>query len=402
MLASNTKGNYHLLTKTDRLPWNNRLQPARSWNTKLELATLRKKAMAATHFINTLNPYLIGPSLNQRSAKSTRVLCIDGGGMRGVVPATILAELEDLLIAQTGNATTRLIDYFDFFSGTSTGGILTCLYLLPDPHHPTRPRYSAREVLDLYTQQGPLIFYRSLSRKITSLMGFTKDKFDSRQMTRMLRRFMGETPLSGLLKPCLIQAYDISQQEPFYFNSLLAKQQDKSNYPVWQVAQATASAPVYFEPMVVQAANGRRRTLIDGGIFANNPSLSAYHHLQTTVTYNTPITLLSLGTGCTARPYQAQDFKAKGVLRCWKPLLHVLGTARKHSTEQQVRTLLKQRSNQYYRLNPKLVGVNSDMDDTSPKQIAGLQQLGLDFAAGQSLLLQQIAQSIMITRVAAA
>ncbi|MEO0723380.1 MAG: patatin-like phospholipase family protein [Bacteroidota bacterium] len=99
------------------------------------------------------------------------------------------------------------------------------------------------------------------------MMGFTKDKFDSAQMTKMLRRFMGEVPLSSAFKPCLIPAYDISQQAAYHFDSLLATQEQYSNFPIWQVAQATASAPVYFEPMVVQAQDGSRRTLIDGGIF---------------------------------------------------------------------------------------------------------------------------------------
>ncbi|MEL7425385.1 MAG: patatin-like phospholipase family protein [Bacteroidota bacterium] len=349
--------------------------------------------MAVPHFHNPLNSHL---SYHHQAAKAVRVLSIDGGGMRGVIPATILAELEDLLIAETGEASTRLVDYFDFFTGTSTGGILICLYLLPDPQNPTRPRYSAREVLALYTQQGPLIFYRNLKRRLTSMMGFTKDKFDSAQMAKMLRRFMGEAPLSSALKPCLIPAYDISQQAAYCFDSHLAKQKQSSNFPIWQVAQATASAPVYFEPMVVQAQDGSRRTLIDGGIFANNPSLTAYLHLQGNLPSATPIHLLSLGTGCTAKPYQVKDFKAKGILRCWKPLLHVLGTAKKHSTEMQVCTLLKRGSNQYYRLNPKLLGVSSQMDNTSPKQIAGLQQLAREFAQGQDLLLQQIVRSVMV------
>ena len=351
--------------------------------------------MAAFHIFNPTKLNFT-PDAITKSNQSLRVLSLDGGGMRGVVPATILAELEDALIAETGNSNTRLIDYFDFFTGTSTGGILTCLYLLPDPQQPNRPRFSARQVLELYTQQGPLIFYRSLKRRMTSMMGFTKEKFDSAQMTKMLRQFMGETPLSELLRPCLIPAYDISAQEAFYFNSHLAKQQAASNYPVWQVAQATASAPVYFEPMVVQANDGSRRTLVDGGIFANNPSLSTFHYLQTGVNQQRPITLLSLGTGCTAKAYRAEDFKAKGILRCWKPLLHVLGTAKKRSTEKQIRQLLTMGAHQYFRLNPKLVGASSQMDNASPKQIASLQKLATDFTNGQRQLMQQITASLLV------
>lgn len=209
-----------------------------------------------------------------------RVLSIDGGGMRGVVPATILAELEAELINKSGDPNTRLVDYFDFFTGTSTGGILTCLYLLPDEQHPGRPRFSAKEVLELYQMEGPKIFYRSWKRRLTSMMGFTREKFDSRQMEKMLHRFMGEARLKDLVKPCRIPAYDISSQESFFFSSCEAQRSQAADYAVWQVAQSTASAPIYFEPTVALAADGSRRTLIDGGVFATNPSLSAYHYLQ--------------------------------------------------------------------------------------------------------------------------
>lgn len=329
-------------------------------------------------------------------AKNIRILSIDGGGMRGIIPATILAQLEQALIEKTQNPATRLVDYFDFFTGTSTGGILTCLYLLPDTQNPHRPKYSAQEVLDLYTEQGPLIFERSLKRKLTSLMGFTHEKYDSRQMAKMLRHFMGETRLDQLIRPCLIPAYDISQQAAYYFTRDGARQRSSDNFAVWQVAQSTASAPVYFEPTVAQAEDGSLRTLLDGGIFANNPGLLAHSFLsKSTAGSRQNFTMVSLGTGCTARAYRAEDFRAKGILRCWKPLVHVLGTAAKHGTEQQLRLLLSSGGNQYYRLNPKLTGLSTEMDKVSFGHLAALQKLAQSYLDGTPQLLQQIANAVM-------
>src|SRR5690606_26960734 len=70
------------------------------------------------------------------------ILSIDGGGIRGLIAARILVTLEAKLQARTGNPDTKLADYFDLIAGTSTGGILACVYLYPEGDT-GRPRYSA-------------------------------------------------------------------------------------------------------------------------------------------------------------------------------------------------------------------------------------------------------------------
>jgi patatin-like phospholipase/acyl hydrolase len=74
-----------------------------------------------------------------------KILAIDGGGIRGIIPGQVLIALEREVRRQSGNSEARLADYFDFFAGTSTGGILTCLYLCPDPDDPGRALFSAEE-----------------------------------------------------------------------------------------------------------------------------------------------------------------------------------------------------------------------------------------------------------------
>lgn len=341
------------------------------------------------------------PSLFLRHApqRATRlkVLCLDGGGMRGIVPATILAALEDQLIAETGKPDTRLVDYFDLFAGTSTGGILTCLYLLPDLKRPDRPRFSARQVLDLYCQEGPAIFYRSPRKRLTSLMGLAGEKFDSQQMTKIMRRFMLDTRLKELVKPCLIPAYDIQQQSAYYFNSETAKSQPSEDYAVWQVAQSTASAPIYFGPFQAQAADGNTRVLIDGGVFANNPSMSAYHHLQQLLPEPANLTMVSLGTGCTSQAYAMKDLKAKGLLNCWKPLIHILGTAKSRSTEQLTREVLESAAagHNYFRINPPLTGASSNMDDVSAHQITSLRSLGESYIKQKQAMMQKLVYQLL-------
>jgi hypothetical protein len=83
-----------------------------------------------------------------RKQKLVRVLSIDGGGIRGILPGQIVVRLEEIL--QTYRADARIADYFDFVAGTSMGGILSCLYLLPDAQQKPRPLLSAKEAVDLY------------------------------------------------------------------------------------------------------------------------------------------------------------------------------------------------------------------------------------------------------------
>ncbi len=356
--------------------------------------------MAATGKLIQMSSYnslFLRQSPVQTPSVQAKVLCLDGGGMRGIIPATILAALEDHLIAETGDPHTRLTDYFDMFAGTSTGGILACLYVLPDLHQPTRPRFSAREVLELYCHEGRQIFHRSTRKKLTSLMGLAGEKFDSAQMSKVLQQFMRDTRLKEMVKPCLIPAYDIQQQAPYFFSSEAAKAQPSEDYPVWQVAQSTASAPVYFGPFLAQAADGSCRPLIDGGVFAKNPSLATYQHLQQLFPEPAEFTMLSLGTGCTSQAFQLEDLKAKGLFNCWKPLLHILGSAKARSTQQQMRETLEKSpgTHHYFRINPPLVGANSSMDDVSLKQIKNLRKLAEHHVNAEQDQLQKLVEQLL-------
>ena len=64
--------------------------------------------------------------------RKIRVLSIDGGGIRGIIPAKIMIKIEELLQEYSQNPNTRISDYFDLIAGTSTGSILAGLYLCPD------------------------------------------------------------------------------------------------------------------------------------------------------------------------------------------------------------------------------------------------------------------------------
>ena len=101
------------------------------------------------------------------------ILSIDGGGIKGIIPGMVLAELENRLKIRTANPNAYIADYFDFFAGTSTGGILTCLLLCPSKEDPKKPRFTAKEALNLYVENGSKIFSTRGSLWINSLKSFS-------------------------------------------------------------------------------------------------------------------------------------------------------------------------------------------------------------------------------------
>jgi patatin-like phospholipase/acyl hydrolase len=96
-----------------------------------------------------------------------KLLSIDGGGIRGIIPAAILAEIE----ARTCRTTASL---FDLMAGTSTGGIIT-LALSRDGGGGV-PKYKAQDLVKMYVNRGPEIFSRSFWHGVSSVGGVDRRK----------------------------------------------------------------------------------------------------------------------------------------------------------------------------------------------------------------------------------
>ena len=98
---------------------------------------------------------MAAPAAATKQGEELRILCIDGGGIRGLIPAKILEYLEAELQRIDGS-TARLADYFDYIVGTSTGALVTTM--LAAPNKDNRPLYTAKEIIDLYLKEGAGIF----------------------------------------------------------------------------------------------------------------------------------------------------------------------------------------------------------------------------------------------------
>ena len=130
-------------------------------------------------------------------SKLTRILSIDGGGIRGIIPGQVLVALENKLKERSQNPNARIADFFDLVAGTSTGGILTCIYLCPDlGGDPARPLFSAEEAVELYMERGDEIFSVSLWQKIRSAGGALDEIYDAAELEETLDDYLGELKLS--------------------------------------------------------------------------------------------------------------------------------------------------------------------------------------------------------------
>ncbi|NNE76507.1 MAG: hypothetical protein HKN31_05480 [Pricia sp.] len=176
--------------------------------------------------------------------KKIRILSLDGGGIRGIIPGIILSYLEDELKKKSGNPTASIGQYFDFMAGTSTGGILSLVYLCPDRHG--QFKYGARDALSMYMELGKDIFNLSLQKQVQSLAGLTDEKYSEVELENILDLFLEDVKLSQALKPCIITSYDIRNRKSFFFTSADADS-DVYDFLMKDVAIATSAAPTYFE-----------------------------------------------------------------------------------------------------------------------------------------------------------
>lgn len=304
-----------------------------------------------------------------------RVLSIDGGGIRGIIPAMFLTALEEKIQQATKNPEAHISDYFDFFAGTSTGGILVSLLLCPDDNDPKKPKYTAKEALNIYLEHGVSIFSASAMRRFFSRFGLVSELYNESAINQVLNDYLGERKLSELRKPCIITAYNIELRKNHLFRQQKAiSHGEQRDFLLRDVCRATAAAPTYFSVAEIFSLSGTRYPLVDGGVFAHNPALSAL--LEVIKTFNTykihDIWILSLGTGISKISYNYEDFKKKWAISIGPALVDIMGSSSAESIDYYLKQLFRSvgKSNNYIRIEPgNLASINPSMDAASPHNI---------------------------------
>lgn len=339
------------------------------------------------------------------------LLSLDGGGIRGIISCIILKYIEEQL-QQKDHPQAKLGDYFDLIAGTSTGGLITALLLCPDEHQ--KAKFSVTEALALYTEKGASIFDVSFWDKLLNPFGLLKEKIDDTPLEHELAHVFGTLELRHLIKPCLITAYDITARKATFFTSHNAENPLR-NFRVTDVCRATSAAPSYFEPAQVVSLSGEQFTLIDGGVYANNPALCAYaeaRKIPFSKVLNHPekpdyptandMIVVSVGTGTVLKPYAFDDFKNAGKVEWITPLIDILLSSNVETVNYQMQKMYESLGNEntqhYFRLMPELLKASSEMDDTTPENIQNLIQDGLTFVRKNQVQLDQIVQKLLDNR----
>ncbi|KAK8362451.1 hypothetical protein V6Z12_A03G102600 [Gossypium hirsutum] len=209
------------------------------------------------------------------------VLSIDGGGIRGLIPGTILAFLESQLQKLDGEGA-RLADYFDVITGTSTGGLVTAMLTAPHPNEGHRPLFAAKDINDFYLQHCPKIFPQDGSpfAPVANLVKSpTGPKYDGEYLHNIVREKLGETRLDQTLTNVVIPTFDIKQLQPRIFSSYEVQYNTFQNALLSDICIGTSAAPTYLPAHQFEIKNSTGEVqefhLIDGGVAANNPTLVA-------------------------------------------------------------------------------------------------------------------------------
>ncbi|KAG5254795.1 patatin protein [Salix suchowensis] len=268
----------------------------------------------------------------QRSTHGNQitVLSIDGGGIRGIIPGTILAFLESELLKLDG-ADARLADYFDVISRTSTGGLVTAM--LAAPNKQNRPLFSAKDINDFYLENSPKIFphspFSSAANLVSTLRG---SKYDGKFLHSIVKEKLGDTRLHHTLTNIVIPTFDIKHLQPTIFSSFNLKNDPSTDALLSDICIRTSAAPTYLPAHYFETKDPsgkvREFNLIDGGVAVNNPVFAISDQVSKAINREGPdsfcmnpmeygrFLVLSLGTGTakSEEKYDAEEAAKWGLL----------------------------------------------------------------------------------------
>jgi len=299
-------------------------------------------------------------------AGPVKILSIDGGGIRGMIPAVVLANLEQ----KKGK---HVAEMFDLIAGTSTGGILALALTKPDQNG--KPQYAAEDVVRLYEREGHRIFHRSAWHAVISLGTLAEEKYPSSGIESVLEEYFGEARLKDVVTDVIITAYEIERRFPFFFKSSNAKAKPDYDFPLKRVARSTSAAPTYFEPCKLDADSPEDYyALIDGGVYANNPAMCGLVEARTMWPDARDFLVASLGTGEQLKPLPYDKAKGWGLAHWAKPALEIVLDAVSSTVDYQLRQMLPAAS--YYRFQTRLIHGSESLDDASEENLRGLKLQG--------------------------
>ncbi|MFW5719564.1 MAG: patatin-like phospholipase family protein [Candidatus Dojkabacteria bacterium] len=319
-----------------------------------------------------------------------KVLSIDGGGIRGIIPALLLSEIERL----TGK---YIADLFDLIVGTSTGAVLTLGLTKPDDN--LSPVYRASDLMRFYEQDGAYIFSKTLWRNLRTAWGLADERYNDARLEEVLEKYFGTTTLKDSLADVVITAYEIERRFPFFFKSRKSKFARNYNFLMKDIVRASTAAPTYFEPKKIPTEDSSEYfSLIDGGVFANNPAMCGYVEALTIFPEAKSVLLVSLGTGHQTRSIMHENAKGWGLAQWAVPILDTVFDGISDTVDYQLKQILDDYNGMqmYFRFQPTLEEVNQSLDDASPENIRKLKLLAETLVRERQRDIQTLSEMLLL------
>lgn len=311
-----------------------------------------------------------------------KILSIDGGGARGLIPARLLAEIEKQCTCLSGKQQ-RIHEVFDVIAGTSTGAVVALILTKPKP-------LTCAEVTQLYAKHAKDFFSATTWHRLKTLGGWLGPKYPTSSARRALQEVLGtDTELRDTVGEVVIPIYDITKKHcpdpnrhpgTRTFSREDAKNDPQQNFRIWEVALAATSAPTYFACVPIGNKDVQLRP-IDGAVYLNNPAGEGISHamrikypaayarlvrnqeLDNTVSRPEGILVLSLGTGWHEGAIVVERAGHWGKLGWASPLFDVMIEAQAEATDMILRPIPGIR---FVRLQP-ILKENVKLDDVSPR-----------------------------------
>lgn len=331
-----------------------------------------------------------------------RILACDGGGVRGIIPAVVLEYIEEQIIIITKNPKARLSDFLDFGAGTSTGSIISAMVMTPNECG--RPAYKMSDVIQAYFDLADVVFKKNFWRNLKTIWGVFGPKYDTKNIDSELLKKFNHWRLEDLLLPCAFTGYDTAKRRP----NIYTNKDDKEKYGryfVKDVIRGSTSIPSIFKPAYFRDGVDIN-TIVDGGVFANNPSMVAYVEVTKTeellsahkVINPTNMMFLSFGTGQgTLTDYPYKKVKKWGMLKWFFPILNILLQGVGDVTTYEMAKLFEayDSSDNFIRINPPIVLGSTDGEDGSAENMKNLHQDATNYVTANKTMLKEIAAELV-------
>ena len=274
------------------------------------------------------------------------VLSLDGGGVRGLATVIFLKELEKA----SGK---KIVDLFDFFIGTSVGG-LNAMHLAVNEIEVSE--------LESFWSQDNLAMSMQSSFWTKNFFLKTKPIYNNKSKTELLEKYFGNKLISESKKPVAVLAYDVENRKP----RVLASYIDQ-NIKVTSAINATSAAPLYYPTVQIEDGSW----LIDGSVVSNNPCLIGYNEARKYFKTDN-IKVFSVGTGRHLNNLDGEDSSKWGPFG-WltNDILGIL--LESHADHEILDDLI---GKNYLRINSIAENINWNLDDYSEENLANIKNMG--------------------------